>query len=126
MSISNCNVVDLKGCMSVEINFDYSRYFEWLDSNSDAVDITDYTFSGSIKDSLGGSEILALPTISDDQTTGLYIPDPTNGQIFLQIKKEQSALISAGDYPFRITRTYPNTDQDVFAEGEITFYERGF
>ena len=122
----SCNTVNLDGCNKVTIDKDYSIYFEWLDNNSNGIDLTGYSFTGSIKDTLGGSEIVALPTVSDDQTTGLYIPDVTTGQIFLQIKKEDSSGIAAGDKPFQILRTYPNGDIDVFAEGNINFYYRGF
>jgi len=125
MSISNCNTVNFETCGSgaVNVDTDYSISATW-EAGGKPVKLQNYTFEGSIKNSLGGTVLIELPTVSDDQTTGLYIPDPSTGVIFIQIKNED--MPSPGKYPFRIMRTTPNGDIQVHMQGEYTFFTSGY
>lgn len=80
--MSSCNELNLQTgqkCTQVDIGFDYSKTITYTDNSGNAIDLTGFVLDGNIKDNLGGSVILALPEVGDDQTTGLYIADRTTG-----------------------------------------------
>jgi len=127
MANNNCSQFNFESvnCTKVNIGFDYSKVLTFKDNSGKVINLTGFVLDGNIKDTLGGSIILALPEVGDDQTTGLYIPDRTLGVINLQIKKADTA-ISAASYPYEIVITNPSTDDKVFMQGTIQFFDRGF
>tara|TARA_R110001599_G_scaffold96114_1_gene248797 strand:+ start:335 stop:706 length:372 start_codon:yes stop_codon:yes gene_type:complete len=110
-------------CTQVDITFDFSKVLTYTDE-SGAIDLTGFVLAGDIKDLVGGSSLLTLAIIGDTQTTGFYIPDPTNGIIYFQIKKED--VLTAGVYPYEFILTNPSNDDSIFMQGTIQFFDRGF
>jgi len=125
MSCNNFDFTIPNKCTQVNIGFDFSKTLTFTDNDGLPIDLTGYVLAGDIKVSLGGASIISLPEIGDDQTTGLYIPDRTTGVIFLQIKAADTVQTEF-NYPYEITITDPSTDIEVFMQGIIQFYERGF
>ena len=126
--MSNCNEMNFQSgnkCTQVDIGFDYSKTITYTDNSGVAIDLTGFVLDCDIKDALGGSVIIAMPEVGNDQTTGLYIADRTTGVILFQIKKADTA-ITAASYPYEITITNPSTDDSVFLQGIIEFANRGF
>jgi len=110
-------------CTSVDIAFDYSRVLQFTD-DSGAIDLTGFILAGNINDAIGGSSLLALAIVGNDQTTGFYIPDPTDGSIQFIIKKED--VLANGTYPYEFVLTNPSGDESIFMQGTIQFFDRGF
>lgn len=112
-------------CTNVDVGFDFSKTLTFTDSDGVPVDITGYILAGEIKTSTGGTTVLNLPEVPNDQTTGLYIPDRTVGIIYFQIK-----LVDTGSvdiiYPYEITITAPSSDFEIFMQGTIQFLDRNF
>jgi hypothetical protein len=79
----------------------------------------------TIKDALGGSTLLTLPIVGDALTTGLYIPDPTNGQIFVQMTAADTTTVGAGVFPYEMTKTL-STKLTIYMQGTIEFINRGY
>ena len=126
--MSNCNELNFRSgnkCTQVDIGFDYSKTITYTDNAGAAIDLTGFVLDCDIKDVLGGSVIIAMPEVANDQTTCLYIADRTTGVILFQIKKADTAITPAS-YPYEITITNPSTDESIFLQGIIEFANRGF
>lgn len=124
----DCNNFDfLTGtCTQVDIGFDFDKVFTYTDSVGLPVNITGFDFNMLIKDALGGATLLTLPTVNDNVTTGFFFPSPTTGIINMQITDTDTALIASGTYPYEMTITDGDSKIDIFMQGEIQFFERGF
>jgi len=125
--MSKCNTFNFQQgtCSEVNLGFNFCKKLTYNDSSGAAIDLTGFTLSGLIKDDLGGNIIISLPEVSDNDTTGLYIPDRATGEIYLQIKSADTAQ-DVGQYPYQLVITDPNTDSTPFLIGTIQFYDRGF
>lgn len=127
--MGTCNSFDYtestQPCTNVDVGFNFSKSLTYEDDGT-AIDITDFTFAMTIKASIGGSTLLTLPIVTDNITTGLYIPDPTNGEIFIQIIK--AATISTGDgvFPYEMIMTDASSLDSIFMQGTIQFIDRGY
>ena len=110
-------------CSNVIIGKDYINILTFTDE-AGAINLTGFDLTGQIKDTLSGSVLLSLSIVANDQTTGFYIPDPTNGIINFIIKKE--TVIASGVYPYEFVLINPSTDENIFMQGTIQFYTRGF
>lgn len=110
-------------CTSVDIAFDFSKVLLFSDE-AGAIDLTGFGLVGVIKDAIGGSSLLALTIVGNDQTTGFYIPVLTDGSIQFIIKKEDA--LASGTYPYEFTLTNPSGDDSIFMQGTIQFFDRGF
>lgn len=125
--MSNCSQFNFQTgtCTQVDKDFDYSVVLQFDDAAGN-IDLTGFVLVGTIKDGLGGSTLLSLAIVGDDQTTGFYIPVLTDGAIQFIIKKETAAGISAGVYPYEFILTNPSGDDSIFMQGTIQFANRGF
>jgi len=110
-------------CTAVNIAFDFLKVLTFTD-DAGSIDLTGFTLTGEIKDALGGSVLLNLAIVANDQTTGFYIPTPTNGVINFIIKKED--VLAAGVYPYEFILTDTSGDETIFMQGTIQFSDRGF
>jgi hypothetical protein len=90
------------------------------------VPLTGQTFEMTIKDTNGGTVLLTMPIVTDKITTGIYIPSPTDGIMFLQIMRADSVTVGEGYFPFEIIRTDSDGLLSVYITGEIQFYTRDF
>jgi hypothetical protein len=70
--------------------------------------------------------LLTLDQVGDNLTTGLYIPSPTTGVIAIQITNADVTGISAGAFPYLMTKTDSDSKIFTFAQGTIQFYDGGF
>lgn len=125
MACSTFNFETSAKCTQVDIGFDFSWALIYKDS-SGAIDLTNFVVEGEIKDAAGGTSLIDLAIVGDDQTTGFYIPDPSSGVIQFQIKSEDNSGIEPGNYPYEIRIMTPNGDTEIFMQGFIQFYTRGF
>lgn len=112
-------------CTNADVGFDFSKSLTY--ENLDIpIDITGFVFSMTIKDSVGGATLLSLPIVLNASTTGLYIPDPTNGEIFVQITKADTITVGNGVFPYEMTETNPSSKISIFMQGTIQFIDRGY
>ena len=115
----------LSTCTQVDIGFDDVKTLTIKDE-SGPLDLTDYGLVMVIKDELGGSVILTLDIVGDDETTGFYIPSPESGMVIMLITDADSAPIPEGWYVYETTLTDPDGKKFIFMQGSIQFHTRGF
>ncbi len=113
-------------CTQVDVGFDFDKVLTYTDSAGLAIDVTGFDFTLIIKDTLAGSTLLTLPIVGDNTTTGLYIPDPTNGIINMHITDTDSTAVGVGLFPYEMTETDGDLKVDIFIQGNIQFSDRGF
>jgi len=112
-----CNSFNFNGCFAIPIGFDFNDfYFE-----DDNKDYTGFDFSMSIQAPNAAVDLLTLSVVFDDSTTGIYLPNPANGVIFIQIMKADT--LSLGDYNYSIRVTDPSNIEKPFSYGTISFIE---
>jgi len=121
----SCNTFNYNGCFSVPVGKDYTMSLTDTGDDNQVTDFTDFDFLMTIQDKVSGADLLLLPVVVDDQTTGIYIPDPTNGEIFIQIRKAESATVGAGDFKYNISITDPSGNENLFSYGGISFIQVG-
>lgn len=112
-------------CSNVKVGF-YFSFTAFYNISGVGIDISDDTFEMTIKDAIGGSIILTLPEVLDDITTGLYIPTPTGGKIFIQILEADTVTIGAGTFPYEMTKIDSDGLKTIHMEGTIEFIDRGY
>jgi hypothetical protein len=112
-------------CTNVDVGFDFSKVVIY-ENDGTAIDLTGSVFAMSIKDTIGGSVLLSLPIVGDNLTTGLYIPTPINGEIFVQITEADSIAVGEGVFPYEMTRTDTDGKDFIFMQGTIQFIDRGY
>lgn len=112
-------------CTAVNKDFDFIKVLQFSD-DAGGIDLTGFNLTGDIKDALGGTSLLTLGIVVNDQTTGFFLPVVTDGSIQFIIKKEDAALIAAGVYPYEFILTNPSGDESIFMGGTIQFSDRGF
>lgn len=114
-----CNSFNFNGCFAVPVGYDYVTSMTDTDPDSKAIDFTGFDFSMSIQAKNTAVDLLTLAVVGDDTTTGIYIPDPTNGEIFIQIRKADT--LDPGDYNYTIRITDLSANEALFAYGNISF-----
>ena len=119
----SCNSFNFNGCFAVPVGFDYTSSMTETDDDENAIDFTGFDFSMSIQAKNTAVDLLTLSVVGDDSSTGLYIPEPTTGEIFIQIRKADT--LASGDYVYSIRITDPSANEDLFAYGNISFIEVG-
>jgi len=117
--------MDTDPCSNVKVGF-YWSFTAFYNNGGIGVDISDDTFEMTIKDALGGSLLLTMPEVLDNETTGLYIPTPTDGKIYIQITEADTVIIGAGTFPYEMTRTDVDGLKTIFMQGTIQFTNRGY
>ena len=127
MALIDCELFNYQtgNCTQVDIGKDFDKDLSITDSTGSPIDLTTDTYQMIIKDSLGGSALFTLDEVGDNLTTGLYIASPTSGIINIIITDTDTA-ITAGVYPYEMTKTDSDSKIFVFMQGTIEFYERGF
>ena len=120
-----CNSFNFNGCFAVSVGYDYTNSMTEADADGIATDYTGFDFSMSIQAKNTAVDLLTLPVVGNDTTTGIYIPDPTSGEIFIQIRKADSIIVGKGDFNYSIRITDPSANEDVFSYGNISFIEVG-
>lgn len=108
-------------CNNVFIGADFSREIRYKDSGGDPVDLTSSTLYMVIRDINSNVDLLTLGMVGDATTTGFYMPAPTTGVVYLQIREEQVAAFSQGECRYKITRTDASGDEHIFMYGIISF-----
>lgn len=117
----SCNSFNFNGCFAVAVGFDYSNSMTETDDDEQPIDYTGFDFSMSIQAKNTAVDLLTLSVVGDDTSTGIYIPAPTTGEIFIQIRKADSTTLGAGDYVYSIRITDPSLNEDLFSYGDISF-----
>ena len=117
----SCASYNYKGCSSINIGYDFSSKVTYKPSGK-LFDFTDYTVTLEIEDN-EGTTILSLSEVTDEVTTGIYIPTPTNGEIFIQIRQAQSTLISPDSYRYYINLLSAGGDLTPMLSGQMSFTE---
>ncbi len=115
-----CNSFNFNGCFAVPVGFDYVSSMIDTDSNNTAIDFTGFDFSMAIQAQNTDVDLLVLSVVTDAVSTGIYIPEPTTGEIFIQIRKADSITLGAGDFNYSIRITDPGLNEDLFAYGNIS------
>ncbi|MEE9352372.1 MAG: hypothetical protein V3U78_08935 [Thiotrichaceae bacterium] len=117
----SCNSFNFNGCFAVPVGFDYTNSLTETDDDEMAIDFTGFDFSMSIQAKNTDVDLLTLSVVGDATTTGIYIPEPTTGEIFIQIRKADSTTVGASDYNYSIRITDPSLNEDLFSYGDISF-----
>jgi len=120
-----CNSFNFNGCFAVPVGYDYTNSMTDTDPDGIATDFTGFDFSMSIQAKNTNVDLLTLSVVGDLVTTGIYIPDPTAGEIFIQIRKADTIVVGKGDFNYSIRITDPSANEDVFSYGNISFIEVG-
>ena len=120
-----CTSYQYNGCASIDIGRDFSSKITYTPSSGTAFDFTGYTITMTIRERNAVSDTLVLTNVGDSTTTGIYIEDPKSGVFYIQIRKEESALIAANSYTYVIDFTSPGGDLTAFLAGDISFIEVG-
>tara|TARA_R110002012_G_scaffold15546_1_gene61664 strand:+ start:297 stop:665 length:369 start_codon:yes stop_codon:yes gene_type:complete len=120
-----CTSYQYNGCASIDIGRDFSSKITYTPSSGTAFDFTDYTITMTIRERNAVSDTLVLTNVGDSTTTGIYVEDPESGVFYIQIRKEESALIAANSYTYVIDFTSPGGDLTAFLAGDISFIEVG-
>ena len=107
-------------CFAVPVGADYEMSFDDTDAGAD---FTGFTFEMIIQDKITGVTLLTLPTVFDSQTTGIYVPTPTDAEIFIQIRKADTVVVGKGDQLYNIRMTDPSGNESFFQYGNISFIE---
>ena len=115
----SCNSFNFNGCFAVPVGFDYTSSMIETDDDEIAIDFTGFDFSMSIQAKNTAVDLLTLSVVGDDTSTGLYIPEPTTGEIFIQIRKADT--LASGDYVYSIRITDPSANENLFSYGGISF-----
>ena len=127
--MGTCNnfdyTISTQPCTNVDVGFDFSKSLTYEDDGT-AINLNGYIFVMTIKASIGGSTLLTLPIVGNNTTTGLYIPTPTNGEIFVQILAADTITTGAGVFPYEMTLTHPSGLISIFMQGTIEFIDRGY
>ena len=117
----SCNSFNFNGCFAVPVGFDYVNSMIETDPENMAMDFTGFDFSMSIQAKNTAVDLLTLSVVTDAVSTGIYIPEPLSGEIFIQIRKADTTTVGAGDYNYSIRITDPSANEDLFAYGNISF-----
>lgn len=120
-----CTSYQYSGCAAVDIGRDFSSKITYTSSSGNVFDFTGYTVTMTIKDRVNDITVLSLTPVLDNTSTGIYIEDPESGVFYIQIRKEESALISANSYTYVIDFLSPGGDLTAFLSGDISFIEVG-
>jgi hypothetical protein len=110
----------------VVIGCDFNTPLYYTLADGSPGNLTDDTLEMTIKDELGGAALAILGEVGDNTSDGLYIPTPTNGQVFIQIADTTSSFYSEGIYPYQITRVDVDSKKFIWMQGTIEFFNRGF
>jgi hypothetical protein len=81
--------------ITCENDADFYRTFQYLDSNSNPIDITGATFAMDVRRHAEDATVFLQLTSPDN---GITATDPTHGFFTLLITKEQLLQLSPGDY----------------------------
>lgn len=112
-------------CSNVKVGFSFA-FTAFYNLFGVGIDISNDTFLMTIKTAAGGTLLLNMPEVSDNITTGLYIPTPTDGKIYIQIMEADTVIIGAGVWAYEMTKTDSDNLTTIHMEGTIEFLNRGF
>jgi len=117
----SCNTFNYNGCFAVPVGRVYETSLTDTGDDNEATDLTGFDFLMTIQDNKTGADLLILPVVGDDQTTGIYIPDLKSGEFWIQIRPAESILLGAGDYKYNISIIDPSLNDRLFSYGAISF-----
>ncbi len=127
--MGTCNsfdyTVSTQPCTNVNVGFNFSKSITYANEGT-AINITGFVFAMTVKDTIGGSTLLTLPIVGDALTTGLYIPTPETGEIFVQITGIDTTATGAGVFPYEMIITNPSGLESIFMQGTMQFIDRGY
>jgi hypothetical protein len=99
--------------LSVDQGADFEATIKLYSSNTDALNLTGYGFSGQIRRSYESQTTSAVFTITS--------PNPTNGELTLSLSDTTTAAMRAGRYVYDIIITDTSTGVKTrAAEGIVT------
>lgn len=116
----SCNSFNFNGCTAVDVGYDFSKKITYNDPENTAIDLTGYVFSMSIQAKNTAVDLLTLSIVGDDSSTGIYIPTPENGEIFIQIRKADTTALGVGSFNYSIRMTDPDGNDSVFMYGDLS------
>lgn len=111
--------------LAANVSYDYSFKIEYLDSERTGIDLTGYVLSMQIQAKNTDVDLLTLAIVGDLTSTGIYIPDPTTGEFFIQIRKADTVTVGDGQYNYQIRIIDPSSNEALFMYGNISFVEAG-
>lgn len=114
----SCNNFNFGKCFAVLVGDDYTMSFR---DTGEGADFTGFDFVMTIKDKTTGATLLTLPIVGDTQTTGIYIDVPTDAEMFIQVRKEDSLVVGEGNHVYDIRQTDPSGNESTFEYGTIPF-----
>ena len=127
--MGTCNsfdyTVSTQPCTNVNVGFNFSKSVTYSNEGT-AINITGFVFAMTVKDTIGGPTLLTLPIVGDALTTGLYIPTPETGEIFVQITGIDTTATGAGVFPYEMIITNPSGLESIFMQGTMQFIDRGY
>ena len=107
-----CNVVNLtesNQCSHLVTGVHWAWELLYKDSNGDPIDLSAFTFTGSIRTSPdAATTVLAFAETLSDADTGIRITDAVNGMANIQIASADSTGLSEGIY----SHAFVYTDAD--------------
>jgi hypothetical protein len=107
----------------VPVGYDFSSKITYTDSSNTAIDLTGVTLSMSIQAKNSAVDLLTLAIVGDDSTTGIYVPDPTSGEFYIQIREAETDTLGVGDFVYFIDYTDTNSNKTRFLYGGISLTE---
>lgn len=124
----SCNNFDFftGTCTQVDVGKDFEKVLTYTGPTDTPIDITGFDFNMTIKDKLGGTILLTLPTVGDNLTTGFFIPSPITGIINMQITQADTVLVGNGTFPYELIETDPDGKDFIFMQGTIQFFDKNF
>lgn len=117
----SCSTFNYNGCFAVPVGRVFETSLTDLGDDNQETNLTGFDFLMTIQDNKTGADLLILSVVGDDQTTGIYIPEPKSGEILIQIRPAESISLGAGDYKYNISIIDPSLNNRLFTYGNISF-----
>tara|TARA_R110002167_G_scaffold266022_1_gene472735 strand:- start:483 stop:851 length:369 start_codon:yes stop_codon:yes gene_type:complete len=121
----SCNSFNFSGCTAVIVGYDFTKKISYSSPSGSAIDLTGFLINMSIQAKNSAVDLLSLSIVGDDQTTGIYIPDPATGEFYIQIRKADSTTLGSGSYDYSIRLTDVSLNESLFMYGTTSFNEVG-
>lgn len=120
--MSRVNKFDFVGRYAADIGNTFKYQINYTDQDGEAIDLTGFTLEGAIKrrDS-DTSDLISLPEVPDETSTGFYIADKATGIIVLRIIASDTAAVVEDRYVYDIVLTEPSGESFIFMSGKIEF-----
>lgn len=112
------NFSESNGCSNIDIDYDWSVSCTDVDENNNPINLNGFTSEVIIKDS-NDNTLFTLVDVPDALTTGIYMPSPSSGEMFIQMMKADTSTLSAGNYKYEWSLISPSGLSELFLFGYI-------